>query len=280
MDFEKLSIGIGAKLDNVTKIQTDLQAELNNIAKNLSIQVPKIEFSNIANSVKDIQKQLDTIKNTNIKVNTDIGKIDYLKSQNDLINNFGKQSGLSCSKEFNKAFKQGIIDSFNSGDIDKILSDSLKINSNLNDKINKTMSKEATKDLLRQYEGFINEIKGMKISLNNIEFDKSELQDKREMNEFDRHIEHSEIYEDNLVIRAKEKTISMEDEFIQKATFEELKRAIEMLPEIQKRRIKKYYFDDKDEYEIAKEEFISVKNVSVTLKSARENLKKILKKLI
>lgn len=176
MDFEKLSIGIGAKLDNVTKIQTDLQAELNNIAKNLSIQVPKIEFSNIANSVKDIQKQLDTIKNTNIKVNTDIGKIDYLKSQNDLINNFGKQSGLSCSKEFNKAFKQGIINSFNSGDIDKILSDSLKINSNLNDKINKTMSKEATKDLLRQYEGFINEIKGMKISLNNIEFDKSELQ--------------------------------------------------------------------------------------------------------
>ena len=111
-------------------------------------------------------------------------------------------------------------------------------------------------------------------------FDKSELQDKREMNEFDRHIEHSEIYEDNLVIRAKEKTISMEDEFIQKATFEELKRAIEMLPEIQKRRIKKYYFDDKDEYEIATEEFISVKNVSVTLKSARENLKKILKKLI
>lgn len=176
MDFEKLSIGIGAKLDNVTKIQSDLQAELNNIAKNLSIQVPKIEFSNIANSVKDIQKQLDTIKNTNIKVNTDIGKIDYLKSQNDLINNFGKQSGLSCSKEFNKTFKQGIIDSFNSGDIDKILSDSLKINSNLNDKINKTMSKEATKDLLRQYEGFINEIKGMKISLNNIEFDKSELQ--------------------------------------------------------------------------------------------------------
>ena len=107
-----------------------------------------------------------------------------------------------------------------------------------------------------------------------------ELDDLKELNEFDRHIEHSEIYEDNLVIRAKEKTISMEDEFIQKATFEELKRAIEMLPEIQKRRIRKYYFDDKDEYEIAKEEFISVKNVSVTLKSARENLKKILKKLI
>ncbi len=111
-------------------------------------------------------------------------------------------------------------------------------------------------------------------------FDEYELEDKREMNEFDRHIEHSEIYEDNLVKRAKEKTISMEDEFIQKSTFEELKRAIETLPKIQKRRIKKYYFEDMDEYEIAEQEGVSVKNVSVVLKAARKNLKRILKKLI
>ena len=111
-------------------------------------------------------------------------------------------------------------------------------------------------------------------------FDEYELEDKREMNEFDRHIEHSEIYEDNLVKRAKEKTISMEDEFIQKSTFEELKRAIETLPKIQNRRIKKYYFEDMDEYEIAEQEGVSVKNVSVVLKAARKNLKRILKKLI
>ena len=97
------------------------------------------------------------------------------------------------------------------------------------------------------------------------------------MNEFDRHIEHSEIYEESLVKRAKEKTISMEDEFIQKATFEELKRAIEMLPEPQKRRIKKYYFDDKNEYQIAEEERTTHQAIDQSLKIGRENLKKFLK---
>lgn len=108
-------------------------------------------------------------------------------------------------------------------------------------------------------------------------FDKFELDDKKEMNEFDRHIEHSEIYEESLVKRAKEKTISMEDEFIQKATFEELKRAIEMLPEPQKRRIKKYYFDDKNEYQIAEEERTTHQAIDQSLKIGRENLKKFLK---
>jgi RNA polymerase sigma-70 factor (ECF subfamily) len=108
-------------------------------------------------------------------------------------------------------------------------------------------------------------------------FNEYELKDKKEMNEFDRHIEHSEIYEDNLVIRAKEKTISMEDEFIQKSTFEELNKAIDLLPEIQKRRVKKYYFEDLSENEIAENEGVSQKNVSETLKAARDNLKKILK---
>lgn len=108
-------------------------------------------------------------------------------------------------------------------------------------------------------------------------FDKFELDDKKEMNEFDRHIEHSEIYEENLIKRAKEKTISMEDEFIQKATFEELKRAIEMLPEPQKRRIKKYYFEDKNEYQIAEEENARQQSINESLERARNNLKKLLK---
>ena len=98
------------------------------------------------------------------------------------------------------------------------------------------------------------------------------------MNEFDNHIEHSEIYENNLEKRAKEKTISIEDDFIQKATFEELKKAIEMLPKVQKRRVKKYYFQDMGEIEIANQEGVSQKNVSETLKAARKNLKKFLEK--
>ena len=53
--------------------------------------------------------------------------------------------------------------------------------------------------------------------------------------------------------------------------------ALEKLPEVQKRRIKKYYFDDKTEREIAKEENVSQKNVSKSLAVAKRNLKEILK---
>ena len=108
-------------------------------------------------------------------------------------------------------------------------------------------------------------------------FDEYERLDISEMNEFDRHTEHSEIFEDNLVKRANEKTISIEDEFIQKATFEELKKGIEMLPEYQKRRIKKYYFEEKNEQQIAEEEKTTQQAISLTLSFARNNLKNFLK---
>ena len=99
------------------------------------------------------------------------------------------------------------------------------------------------------------------------------------MNEFDRHIEHSEIYENNLEKRAKEKTISMEEEFIQKATFEELKKAIERLEEPYRKRIILYYFNNKNETEIAEIEGISQQAISKTLHIALEKLKEFLKNI-
>jgi len=98
------------------------------------------------------------------------------------------------------------------------------------------------------------------------------------MNEYDRHIEHSEIYENNLNSRAMDKPLSLEDEIIKKTTFAELKSAIEKLPEIQKRRIKKYYFEDKTEQQIAEEENATHQSVHIILQRGLENLKKILKK--
>lgn len=109
-------------------------------------------------------------------------------------------------------------------------------------------------------------------------FNEFELKELSQMNEFDRHIEHSKIYENNLEKRMLKENVNLEDDFIEKATFEEVKRAIEILPEIQKRRIKKYYFDDKNEYQIAEEEGTTQQAVNYTLTSARNNLKKILKK--
>lgn len=109
--------------------------------------------------------------------------------------------------------------------------------------------------------------------------DRFELDDLSEMNEYDNHIEHSEIFENNLESRAKDKQILLEDMIIQKVTFEKLKKAINELPEIQKRRIKKYYFDEKTEQEIADEENATHQSVHIILERALKNLKKILKKL-
>ena len=108
-------------------------------------------------------------------------------------------------------------------------------------------------------------------------FDRFELDDLSEMNEYDNHIEHSEIFENKLEIRVKDKPISLEDEMIRKATFDELKKAIDTLPEIQKRRIKKYYFEDKTQQEIADEENVDIRAIQYTLNIALKKLKEILK---
>ena len=84
-------------------------------------------------------------------------------------------------------------------------------------------------------------------------------------------------YEDNLCTRAMDKPTGLEDYIIQKSTFEDLKKAINMLPEVQKRRIKKYYFEDKTEQQIADEENATHQSVHIILERALENLKKILK---
>lgn len=100
------------------------------------------------------------------------------------------------------------------------------------------------------------------------------------MNEYDRHIEHSEIYEENLSKRIVDKPIELEDYVIKKISFEDLNNAINLLPEVQKRRIKKYYFENKTEEQIAKEESATHQSVHIILVRALENLKKLLKNKI
>lgn len=108
-------------------------------------------------------------------------------------------------------------------------------------------------------------------------FDKFELDDIKELNEYDRHIEHSEIFENNLEIRAKDKPMSLEDEIIRKSTFDELKKAINKLPDIQRRRIVKYYFEDKTQQQIAEEEMVDIRAIQYSLNIALKKLKEILK---
>ena len=110
-------------------------------------------------------------------------------------------------------------------------------------------------------------------------FDKFELHDLKELNEYDRHIEHSQIYENNLYHRVKDRPISLEDEIIRKTTFEELKNAINLLPEIQKRRIKQFYFQELTTKEIADKEHCTQHSVRVSIRRAIQELNKILKKI-
>ena len=106
------------------------------------------------------------------------------------------------------------------------------------------------------------------------------LDDLKELNEFDRHIEHSELTEHTLNNRMLFKQEPIEDLIIRKTSLEDLRKAINMLPEVQRRRIKLYYFDELTEKEIAKLENISQKNISKSLTVAKNNLKEILKKLV
>lgn len=107
-----------------------------------------------------------------------------------------------------------------------------------------------------------------------------ELDDLKELNEFDRHIEHSELTEHTLNNRMLFKEESIEDLIIRKTSLEDLRKAINMLSEVQRRRIKLYYFDELTEKEIAKLENVSQKNISKSLTAAKNDLKEILKKLV
>lgn len=100
--------------------------------------------------------------------------------------------------------------------------------------------------------------------------------EKRQQNEFDRHIEHSIIYENNLPSRVMDKPISLEDEIIKKVLIDEIKKELNKLPAIQRERIKKYFFENKTYAEIAREEGV---NKTSIMRAIDNGLEKILKKI-
>lgn len=108
--------------------------------------------------------------------------------------------------------------------------------------------------------------------------DKFELDDLKELNEYDRHIEHNEISDNTLYSKNTNYEISIEMKVLNQIDMDLLYLAIEKLPIIQKRRIIKYYFEDKNEYEIAKEENTSQQSVNKSILSGRRKIKEILRK--
>lgn len=108
--------------------------------------------------------------------------------------------------------------------------------------------------------------------------DRFELDDLSEMNEYYNHIEHSEVKEITLNKRMLYKQNEIDDIIQAKFESRELKRAISCLSDVQKRRIKLYYFEDKTIEEIAKLERTSHQAVSETIRAGIKNIRKMLKK--
>lgn len=110
-------------------------------------------------------------------------------------------------------------------------------------------------------------------------FNKFELEDISQMNEYDRHYEHSEIYENALNRRNVSDVQSLEEYFDKAQDAENLHMAINKLPDVQKRRLKKYYFEDKTFEEISLEEGCTYQCVQRAVYRAVGKIKNILKSL-
>lgn len=110
-------------------------------------------------------------------------------------------------------------------------------------------------------------------------FNKFELEDISQMNEYDRHLEHYEVYESILHKKIVSNDISIEEYFENIQVTEKLHIAISKLPDLQKRRLKKYYFEEKTFEEIALEEGCTYQSIQRSVYRAMAKIKKILKNL-
>lgn len=108
-------------------------------------------------------------------------------------------------------------------------------------------------------------------------FNQFELYDLKEMNYYDRHIEHSEIYEDKLYHRSFNKKDSIEDIVIKKLILNTIYDCIDSLSNIQKRRIKYYYFNELSLETIALLENTSHQAISKSINLGIVKIQKMLK---
>lgn len=107
--------------------------------------------------------------------------------------------------------------------------------------------------------------------------DRFELDDLSEMNEFDNHIEHSELTELTLHNRLKNKPSLLEDEILNKLYCEEVFSLLNELPELQRKRIKMYYFSNMTLDEIAKIEGTTHQAISKSINNGIRKLQKLVK---
>ena len=104
-----------------------------------------------------------------------------------------------------------------------------------------------------------------------------ELDDLSILNEWDRHYEHSELTEASLYDRAAMLPESVEETVFRNLRHEALYKAIEQLPETQRRRLVLYYFAGLTYAQIADKEGCKYQTVQESIYTALKKLKKLLK---
>lgn len=105
--------------------------------------------------------------------------------------------------------------------------------------------------------------------------DSFELDDLSQLNEYDRHIDHFDI-DETPYKKYSNKPQSLEDEVLQNMLYNELKLEISRLPEIQKRRLVLYFFNDLTLQEIAIIDNCSPRAVKDSIDISIDKLKKFL----
>ena len=105
-------------------------------------------------------------------------------------------------------------------------------------------------------------------------FDESEKQDNNMMVRNSRYIHKYELSDEALSNKMLNNQTSIEDKLINDFEIEELYEAINELSDIQKRRIRKYFFEDKTFEEIAKEENCTKRAVKFTIDITLEKISK------
>lgn len=108
-------------------------------------------------------------------------------------------------------------------------------------------------------------------------FDKFELEDISQIHKIRKHIERNEVYEETLFHKSIDVSISVEEQVENKILHEELKDAINELNDVQRRRIKKYFFENKTYEEIAIEENCSKVAIKYSIDIALEKISKKIK---
>jgi len=104
-----------------------------------------------------------------------------------------------------------------------------------------------------------------------------ELDDLSILNEWDRHYEHSELTEGSLYDRAAMLPESVEETVFRNLRYEALHKAMEQLPETQRRRLVLYYFAGLTYAQIADKEGCKYQTVQESIYAALKKLKKLLK---